>query len=249
MAPALKSDVAAPLEVVGARNDPLSILLAEDSRVSQALIGLVLRQRGHTVDAVDNGEEALTVLQKGNYDIALLDFHLPRMDGPDVVAAFKSNAKPDSKIPQFIGITADIKGLLSRPGGLRQTFDLVMPKPVDIVHLCNIVEKFDEYMNWTRRGGDTEGPTPVEVGPKGKERRHYERLRIARGVAVMTLSDGVSHDCRVLDLSLGGAALEMRVRPAIGEQVRVGRTMARVVRHTQEGVAIEFVRESRSPIK
>ena len=42
------------------------------------------------------------------------------------------------------------------------------------------------------------------------------------------------------DLSLSGAGLELEARPAVGERVRVGRTEGRVVRHTDEGIAVEF---------
>ena len=39
---------------------------------------------------------------------------------------------------------------------------------------------------------------------------------------------------------MSGAALELEARPAVGERVRVGRTEGRVVRYTDEGIAVEF---------
>ncbi|MNL87211.1 hypothetical protein D3C87_2162610 [compost metagenome] len=44
-----------------------------------------------------------------------------------------------------------------------------------------------------------------------------------------------------MDLSLSGAAVDIDIRPPIGMPVRLGSMRGRVVRHFQEGVAIEFL--------
>jgi hypothetical protein len=46
--------------------------------------------------------------------------------------------------------------------------------------------------------------------------------------------------CRIIDLSLSGAAVEVASRPPLWTSVRLGDLPGRVVRHFQEGVAIEF---------
>jgi hypothetical protein len=48
--------------------------------------------------------------------------------------------------------------------------------------------------------------------------------------------------CRVIDLSASGAALKTDQRPEIGALVTVGKTAGRVVRHLEEGIAVEFTR-------
>jgi PilZ domain-containing protein len=65
-------------------------------------------------------------------------------------------------------------------------------------------------------------------------------MKVDRGRTVMALRDGTEYECRVLDLSLGGTALEVNIRPPVGELVSIGQTEGRVVRHTNEGVAVEF---------
>jgi hypothetical protein len=52
--------------------------------------------------------------------------------------------------------------------------------------------------------------------------------------------DGFEIDCEILDIALGGALLRTAARPQIGETVHFGETAGRVVRHTSEGIAIEF---------
>jgi hypothetical protein len=48
--------------------------------------------------------------------------------------------------------------------------------------------------------------------------------------------------CRVIDLSSSGAALKTDQRPDIGALVTIGKTTGRVVRHLEEGFAVEFTR-------
>jgi hypothetical protein len=56
------------------------------------------------------------------------------------------------------------------------------------------------------------------------------------------LSNGATHAVRVIDMSLSGAAIATALRPAVGSTVRLGRLGARVVRHFDDGIGIEFMR-------
>jgi hypothetical protein len=49
----------------------------------------------------------------------------------------------------------------------------------------------------------------------------------------------------ILDISLEGLSLRTRLRPSIGEIVNLGRIRARVIRQDAEGIAVEYVRESK----
>jgi hypothetical protein len=59
-------------------------------------------------------------------------------------------------------------------------------------------------------------------------------------MSVLQLMDGRQYQCRIIDLSLSGAAIEIEVKPAIGIQVTLGTMRGQVVRHFEDGVAIEF---------
>ncbi|MGL4405329.1 MAG: PilZ domain-containing protein, partial [Notoacmeibacter sp.] len=48
------------------------------------------------------------------------------------------------------------------------------------------------------------------------------------------------YPCRLVDLSLSGAAVSVAIKPALGTPVRLGVKQARVVRHFEDGVALEF---------
>jgi hypothetical protein len=73
------------------------------------------------------------------------------------------------------------------------------------------------------------------------EDRRHERVAPRNSRAEIALDDGRAYPCRIIDLSLSGAAIEIGVRPAIGTAVQLGNMRGRVVRHFQEGVAIEFL--------
>ncbi|MAW87622.1 MAG: pilus assembly protein PilZ [Phyllobacteriaceae bacterium] len=72
------------------------------------------------------------------------------------------------------------------------------------------------------------------------EDRRHERVAPRNPISVLKLTDGRQYQCRIIDLSLSGAAVEIEVKPAIGTQVTLGTMRGQVVRHFDEGVAVEF---------
>jgi len=72
------------------------------------------------------------------------------------------------------------------------------------------------------------------------EDRRHERITPRRPFSDVVLSDGTELRCKLIDVSLSGAALATDVRPAIGSAVTLGRMRARVVRHFADGIAVEF---------
>lgn len=115
------------------------VLVAEDSPITHELLKLLLNQRGHQVDIATDGLQALEALRSRDYDVALLDFHLPHMDGLQVAAALKKAAN-GGKVPRLIAITADVEGLLAHEEGC-ENFDHIIPKPLDIYEVGKLVEE------------------------------------------------------------------------------------------------------------
>lgn len=73
------------------------------------------------------------------------------------------------------------------------------------------------------------------------EDRRHDRLTPRTTQSELTLEDGTRYVCRIMDLSLSGAAVDVEMRPPIGTPVRLGNMRGRVVRHFIEGVAVEFL--------
>lgn len=73
------------------------------------------------------------------------------------------------------------------------------------------------------------------------EDRRHERVVPDNRHSTVVLDDGRRYNCKIMDISLSGAAIEIDVRPAMGTALTLGRMRARVIRHFTEGVAVEFV--------
>jgi hypothetical protein len=74
------------------------------------------------------------------------------------------------------------------------------------------------------------------------EDRRHGRITPRKPVTQLAMPNGVKLTCRIIDLSLSGAAIATDQRPAIGMLVNLGAVQGRVVRHLDDGFAVEFTR-------
>ena len=83
----------------------LSILVAEDSKTNQMVIKLMLERAGHSVVAVNNGQEVLNIIEKRehHFDLILMDMSMPILSG---IEATKRLRAKGSKIP-IMALTAN----------------------------------------------------------------------------------------------------------------------------------------------
>lgn len=72
------------------------------------------------------------------------------------------------------------------------------------------------------------------------EDRRHDRIVPENPIAMITLPDERTCRCRIIDLSLSGAALASDFKPPIGSPLNIGTLRATVVRHFEEGFAVEF---------
>lgn len=63
----------------------MRILLAEDEKSMSRAITVILEKNNYSVDPVYDGEEALRYLRSGDYDAAILDIMMPKMNGIEVL--------------------------------------------------------------------------------------------------------------------------------------------------------------------
>src|SRR5438309_8712637 len=74
------------------------------------------------------------------------------------------------------------------------------------------------------------------------EDRRHGRVTPLNPAGRLILPNGINVGCRVIDISQSGAAIATDERPDIGAPVTIGRTSGRVVRHLENGIAVEFTR-------
>jgi PAS domain S-box-containing protein len=84
---------------------PLHVLVAEDNKINQQLVAMLLHNAGHAVDVVENGEQAVETVRDGTYDIVLMDVQMPILDGMEATKRIRALAPPAGRVP-IIALTA-----------------------------------------------------------------------------------------------------------------------------------------------
>ena len=91
------------------KRENIRILLAEDNSINQDVINEQMNALGYTIEIVDNGVQALSVIKQKEYDLILMDGHMPHMDGFATSKAIRSFEKANNRITTpIIALTADI---------------------------------------------------------------------------------------------------------------------------------------------
>ncbi len=123
---------------------PLRILLVEDNPINQNLAVRLLGKQGHEIVLADNGQEALTALEQGTFDLALMDLQMPVMDGLEATAAIRAREKerggygPEGRRLPILAMTAfamagdrekcfevGMDGYISKPVRARELFEAI----------------------------------------------------------------------------------------------------------------------------
>jgi len=118
---------------------PLNILLAEDNIINQKLATQVLKRRGHAVCVVRDGRQALAALEKGRFDLVLMDVQMPVMGGLEATAAIRDKEKKTGGHVPIIATTAH-----AMPGDrekcLEAGMDAYVSKPIQAAELFKQIE-------------------------------------------------------------------------------------------------------------
>jgi len=86
----------------------LKVLLAEDSKLNQLLVKIILDGFGFETDIADNGKIVIQLLAENNYDIILMDLQMPEMDGYQTTQYIRSEMKSTKSTIPIIALTANI---------------------------------------------------------------------------------------------------------------------------------------------
>jgi signal transduction histidine kinase/CheY-like chemotaxis protein/HPt (histidine-containing phosphotransfer) domain-containing protein len=84
----------------------LKVLVADDNRVNQQIVELLLARQGHVVACAANGREAVAAVKRESFDLVLMDVQMPEMDGPTATRLIRALAGPAARIP-VIALTAN----------------------------------------------------------------------------------------------------------------------------------------------
>ncbi|GAA5130087.1 response regulator [Luteolibacter yonseiensis] len=107
---------------------PLKILIAEDNKVNQRVITLVLEKLGYGCEMTENGLEVLEALKRKRFDVLLLDVQMPEMDGLQAAREI-CRLYPRDERPRIIALTADVSAE-DRERCIASGMDDYLSKPV-----------------------------------------------------------------------------------------------------------------------
>lgn len=95
-----------PLDAALAR-EPLRVLVAEDHPVNRKVVGLLLQSMGHQVSFAEDGQQALTQASQSDFDLVLMDIHMPIMDGLSSARHIRALPGERGQVP-IVALTADV---------------------------------------------------------------------------------------------------------------------------------------------
>ena len=104
------------------------ILVVDDESSITEFVGYALRKEGYDTDVVDNGEAALALAKKNDYDLFVLDIMLPGMDGDELCRRLRAMTSApvlflsarDTELDKVVGLELGADDYLAKPFGVRE---------------------------------------------------------------------------------------------------------------------------------
>jgi TMAO reductase system sensor TorS len=125
------------------------ILLAEDNEVNQEVCAEIISHLGYRVDIVSNGQEAVETFERNSYDLILMDFQMPVMDGIEATRRIRVLDREKGMHTKIIALTARVmEG--DREQCLEKGMDDYLSKPYTMEGMREMLAR------WLSRGHDLE---------------------------------------------------------------------------------------------
>lgn len=118
----------------------MKILICEDNRLAMMALSFILEKEGFKSDTAEDGNIALTFLQKTVYDLILVDIHLPFHSGLELIKYLRSDLK--MKTPVLVLTAFSDQQMQHQAGELGISGYIVKPfDPSDLIRRISAILK------------------------------------------------------------------------------------------------------------
>lgn len=110
----------------------MKILICEDNPMAMRTLSVILEREGYDADVADDGNVGIEMLQKNDYDLLVIDIHLPYRSGLELIKYVRSDQGKDTPV---IILTAFSDNQMQRQAGELGISDYIVKpfNPVDLV--------------------------------------------------------------------------------------------------------------------
>lgn len=142
----------APLPVAAASDRGLRILAAEDNAANREVLKVLLQSACASLTIVEDGAEAVAAATQGDFDLVLMDAHMPRMDGVEALRLLRDQERQSGVRRLVYMLTAnvfdaDVQRYLAAGA------DGVLRKPIELAELYACLQEAEHFAY-----AQTEGP-------------------------------------------------------------------------------------------
>ncbi|WP_345817290.1 amino acid permease (plasmid) [Paraburkholderia sp. PREW-6R] len=162
---ALMDGAAVTADEVGGASLPRGaarVLVVEDNPTNQKVALAALRRLGLAAQVAGDGQEALRLYEQGQFDLILMDCHMPRMDGLQASAAIRTRERQlGARAVPIVAVTADLTSAnvaQCKAVGMNE----VMAKPFTFADLSARVEMYIDLASAQDAKGHAVQPHTVE---------------------------------------------------------------------------------------
>jgi signal transduction histidine kinase/CheY-like chemotaxis protein/HPt (histidine-containing phosphotransfer) domain-containing protein len=152
------------------------VIVAEDNKINQHLIDILLMKFGLKAQFADNGEEAIVMYRRENPDLILMDLHMPVLDGVEATVKIQEMIAGGAKKVPIVALTADVLGQ-SLDDIMAYGFSDYITKPV-------ILEDFEKVLTDYLKRVEIDVEVPEEshhqADENDRETIHYEKVELSR---------------------------------------------------------------------
>lgn len=127
--------------------DKAKILVVEDNKINQKVILTMLKKLEIQCSLCENGVESIKALKEGNYNIVLMDCHMPVMDGYEATRRIRNGeagiSKSDIIIIAITATNTEADKEQCRKSGMNE----FISKPITPENIVKMINSFSEYLS------------------------------------------------------------------------------------------------------